>query len=94
MKLIELNNGDKATIISVKAAGEIGSRLLNMGIVRGTNFKFVRKAPLGDPIEIKIRGFLLALRKKEAECIIVEKTGEVGDGKPMGRGRHERGRNQ
>ena len=44
-----------------------------MGLVKGTPFKVLRKAPLGDPLEIQIRGFLLALRKQEAECVSVEK---------------------
>jgi ferrous iron transport protein A len=46
-------------------------RLLAMGLTRGTPFKLVKKAPLGDPVEIKIRGFSLTLRKSEAEVIQV-----------------------
>jgi len=82
----ELNVGDKAEITAVNAQGEIGSRLVDMGLVRGTRFKLIRKAPLGDPIEIMVKGFYLSLRLKEAETIKVIKVGEVGDHKPMGRG--------
>lgn len=73
MKMTELKAGDKGTIISVTAQGEVAQRLVDMGLVKGTHFKVLRKAPLGDPLEIQIRGFLLALRLKEAECVDVEK---------------------
>jgi len=87
MKMSELKGGDKATVIAVDAKGEVGQRLLDMGLVKGTNFKVIRKAPLGDPIQIKLRGFLMALRLNEAKFITVEKTGEIGDGVPMGKGK-------
>lgn len=83
MKMTELSIGDKGEVISVQAAGEICSRLVDMGLVKGTRFKLIRKAPLGDPIEIMVRGFLLTLRLNEAENIFVEKIGTMGDGKPM-----------
>ena len=73
MRMSELKPGDKATITAVDAHGEIGQRLVDMGLVKGTRFKVLRKAPLGDPLEIKMGGFLLALRQKEADCVSVEK---------------------
>ncbi|MCK4935936.1 MAG: ferrous iron transport protein A [Elusimicrobiales bacterium] len=90
MKMTELKAGDKAEIISIKARGEVATRLIDMGLVKGTRFKLIRKAPLGDPIEIMLRGFFLSLRLNEAENISVEKIGHVGDGKPMGGGRRGR----
>ena len=69
----ELKPGDKAVVIAVSAQGEIAQRLVDMGLIKGTPFKVLRKAPLGDPLEIKLRGFLLALRMKEAECVSVER---------------------
>ncbi|MCK5583377.1 MAG: ferrous iron transport protein A [Elusimicrobiales bacterium] len=90
MKMTELKAGDKAEIISIKALGEVATRLIDMGLVKGTRFKLIRKAPLGDPIEIMLRGFFLSLRLNEAENISVEKIGHVGDGKPMGGGRRGR----
>lgn len=83
MNMTELNAGDKAEIISIKARGEVTTRLIDMGLVKGTKFKLIRKAPLGDPIEIMLRGFFLSLRLNEAKDILVEKIGHVGDGKPM-----------
>ncbi|OGF53434.1 MAG: iron transporter FeoA [Candidatus Firestonebacteria bacterium RIFOXYC2_FULL_39_67] len=75
MKMTELKPGEKAVITAVNAQGEIAQRLVDMGLVKGTTFKVLRKAPLGDPIEIQMRGFLLALRLKEAECVGVERSG-------------------
>ena len=72
----ELKPGDKGTITAVNAQGEVAQRLVDMGLVKGTRFKVLRKAPLGDPLEIKIRGFLLALRLQEAECVSVEKKAD------------------
>ncbi|MDD4527999.1 MAG: FeoA family protein [Candidatus Margulisbacteria bacterium] len=84
VKLSELKPGDKAEILSVKALGEIRRRLLDLGVTKGLKIKLIRKAPLGDPIEISFRGCYLTLRVEEAESINVVKIGEVGDGKPMG----------
>lgn len=77
MKMSELNSGDKGVVTGVNAQGEVGQRLIDMGLVKGTPFKVLRKAPLGDPLEIKLRGFLLALRLKEAACVSVERTGHT-----------------
>ncbi len=48
-------------------------RLLEMGLTKGSTIEFVRVAPLGDPIEIEIRGYRLSLRKEEAASILVAK---------------------
>jgi len=74
MRLSELKPGDKATVQAVETTGEVAHRLLDMGLVKGTSFKVIRVAPLGDPIEIKLRGFRLALRIDEARHITVEKS--------------------
>jgi len=81
LRLSDLEIGDKGEIISVKSQGEIRRRILDMGLVKGTRFKVLRQAPLGDPIEIFVKGFHLTLRKKEAAGVFVEKIGHVGDGK-------------
>lgn len=86
MKLTELKKGDNAVITAVDSSGEIGMRLIEMGLVRGSNIRFIRKAPLGDPVEIQIRGFCLALRKIEAGRIDVEVTGAAGGERPAGTG--------
>ncbi len=83
MQLAEMKVGDKGEILSVKAKGEIRRRILDMGLVLGVKFKVVRVAPLGDPIEIRLKGFHLSLRKEEAAFIEVKYKGYVGDGVPM-----------
>ncbi len=47
-------------------------RLMDLGLIRGTAVEVVRTAPLGDPIEVRLRGFMLTLRRSEAEHITVE----------------------
>lgn len=49
-------------------------RLLEMGLTSGSAVEFIRTAPLGDPIEILIRGYRLSLRKQEAESVLVERV--------------------
>ncbi|MCK5003879.1 MAG: ferrous iron transport protein B [Candidatus Aminicenantes bacterium] len=83
MQLSEMKVGDKGEILSVQAKGEIRRRILDMGLVYGVKFKVVRVAPLGDPIEIRLKGFHLSLRKEEAAFIEVKLKGHIGDGVPM-----------
>ena len=47
-------------------------RLMDLGLIRGTTLEMVRRAPLGDPLEVRLRGFMLTLRRSEAEHITVE----------------------
>jgi ferrous iron transport protein A len=47
-------------------------RLMDLGLIRGTTVEVIRRAPLGDPLEVKLRGFMLTLRRTEAEHITVE----------------------
>lgn len=53
-------------------AGAATQRLMDLGVTRGTLVEVVRAAPLGDPIEVKLRGFMLTLRRAEAEHITVD----------------------
>ncbi|NTU58592.1 MAG: ferrous iron transport protein A [Chlorobiaceae bacterium] len=73
MKLSELKAGDRAEITSVGAETTIRRRLMDMGLIRGTEFEVLRFAPLGDPIEIGYKGLLLTMRMNEAEGITVRK---------------------
>ena len=76
MKLSELKIKDRGRVLEVNAQGDIRKRLLDMGLIRGACFRVLRKAPLGDPIEIKLRGFNLSLRVEEAQTIIVDRIDE------------------
>ncbi|MGI9861301.1 DtxR family transcriptional regulator [Moorella naiadis] len=70
--LSELMKGASGRVIKITATGEIRRRLLDMGVVPGTEVAVTGVAPLGDPIELKIKGYNLSLRKKEAATIFVE----------------------
>lgn len=72
MKLRELGIGDRATVTGYAPEGrDYRQKLLQMGLTRGTELELVRKAPLGDPVEIRLRGFSLSLRKDEADALEV-----------------------
>ena len=71
IKLSELAVGSSAIVREFPKAGSAFVRLREMGVLAGTRVTLVRTAPLGDPIEIKVRGYNLTLRKSEAEQILV-----------------------
>jgi len=73
--LSELKPGEIAVIVKVKGDREIRRRILDMGVVTGVEIKVVRKAPLGDPVELFVKNYHLTLRKKEASQIYVNKIG-------------------
>ena len=64
---------DKARITAISADGELGRRIRDMGLVSGTEIEIVGRAPLKDPVAIRLRGFTLTLRNNEADHITVEK---------------------
>jgi len=70
--LKELKTGEKGKIVKVGGGGGIHRRLLDMGLVSGSEVEVERVAPLGDPIEVKIKGYHLTLRKEEAANVYVE----------------------
>ena len=70
--LDQLTTGQSGTIKKVSAKGPLRRRLLDMGIVNGTQIETLKMAPLGDPIEYRLHGYNLSLRKAEARLIEVE----------------------
>ena len=74
IRLSDLGVGTSGTVREFPAASTAMVRLREMGLLAGTTVTHVRTAPLGDPIEIKVRGYRLTLRKSEAEQILVEPT--------------------
>jgi ferrous iron transport protein A len=70
--LTSLHVGGSAVVTAINVPPENRGRLLEMGLLVGTPVELVRFAPLGDPIEIKVRGYHLSLRKHEADQIQVE----------------------
>lgn len=69
----QLQLHDKARITAISADGELGRRIRDMGLVTGTEIEVVGRAPLKDPVAIRLRGFTLTLRNNEADHITVEK---------------------
>ncbi|WP_440945037.1 FeoA family protein [Methanosarcina sp. T3] len=67
-----LETGQKARVIQVRGRGSSRKRLLDMGMVPGTVLSVTKKAPLGDPVDFKLKGYNLSLRKTEAEAVVVE----------------------
>ncbi len=73
IKLSEIQPGERGAIESIEAAGTIRRRLLDMGATPGTVVEVERVAPMGDPIDVKIKGYHLSLRKEEAAGIVLKK---------------------
>ncbi len=75
--LREMQAGEVGTVAGyVQGITAYRKKLLAMGLTRGTAFRVVRVAPLGDPVEIQFRGFSLTLRKDEAAALLVAKGGD------------------
>ncbi len=67
--LREAKNGETVTVVKLNGTGAVKRRIMDMGITKGTEV-FVRKvAPLGDPMEVTVRGYELSLRKADAEMV-------------------------
>lgn len=66
--------GETGVVKSVGGEGRIKRRLFDMGITPGAEILLRKKAPLGDPLEVTIRGYELTLRKTEAVCVTMEET--------------------
>lgn len=69
--LADLEVGQHARVEALDGASAIVQRLLEMGITKGVEVSVVRFAPLGDPMEVKVRGYLLSLRRADARAIRV-----------------------
>ena len=68
----DMSVGETAVVKKINGEGKVKRRIMDMGITKGTSI-FIRKfAPLGDPIEITVRGYELSIRKADAEMVIVE----------------------
>lgn len=66
--------GKTATVAEINLPAAARPRLMEMGLLVGTKVELVRFAPMGDPVEIKVRGYNLTLRKSEAEQILVQQS--------------------
>ena len=71
--LNELHPGDRATIRSIQGTTVEEAHLMEMGLLPGTAVELIKRAPLGDPIELRVRRYHLSIRRSEAHAIMVEK---------------------
>ena len=71
ISLRALSQGQKAVIVSVTVQGELGRRIRDMGLVPGVEIHIVGRAPLQDPVALRLMGFTLTLRNREADYIMV-----------------------
>ena len=74
-KLKDLAVGDRAVVVGFADSGKAyRQKLLSMGLTPGTEISVTRVAPMGDPVEIRVRGFALSLRKAEADALNVRRV--------------------
>lgn len=71
LTLTNLPIGKDARVLSVNGTGAITRRMMEMGVIPGVTVQVVKMAPFGDPIEIRVRGYNLAMRRSEADAIEV-----------------------
>ena len=71
LSLDALEAGRHARVAAVRGSGPVARRLMEMGVVPGAPVRVIKCAPLGDPIEVRVRGYHLALRRSEAQVILV-----------------------
>ena len=72
MTLKDVKIGHKATVLKLEGEGPVRRRIMDMGITKGVEVYVRKVAPLGDPIEITVRGYELSLRKADAEMVLVK----------------------
>lgn len=70
--LKEAKVGDTVTVVRLHGEGAVRRRIMDMGVTRGVSMNIRKVAPLGDPIEVTVRGYELSIRKADAEMIEVE----------------------
>ena len=74
----QMREGQKGSIVSVDADGELGRRIRDMGLIPGAEVEVVGRAPLRDPVALRLPGFTLSLRNNEADYIVVEPLEQAG----------------
>lgn len=72
MTLRETKTGQTVTVVKLDGEGAVKRRIMDMGITKGTEIYVRKVAPLGDPVEITVRGYELSVRKADAEMVLVE----------------------
>lgn len=71
LKLTDLPHGQDARVKNVHGSSRVSKRLMELGVIPGVALQVVKSAPFGDPIEVRLRGYSLAMRRSEADAIEV-----------------------
>ena len=71
MTLTDLPVGRDAHVVTVNGTSRVSRRLMEMGVIPGVDVRIVKMAPFGDPIEVRVRGYSLAMRRSEADGVEV-----------------------
>jgi Fe2+ transport system protein FeoA len=69
--------GQRARVRSLAGQGALRRRLMEMGVLPGTEVEVLRVAPLGDPLEVRVRGYSLSIRRDDARIVILEPAGRT-----------------
>ena len=72
MTLRETKTGQTVTVLKLNGEGAVKRRIMDMGITKGTEIYVRKVAPLGDPVEITVRGYELSVRKADAEMVVIK----------------------
>jgi len=72
----DLKPGERACVECIQGGGAIRRRMMDMGIVPGVELEVVRRAPFGGPLQVRLKGYYLAMRRGECAKIVVAKTGQ------------------
>ena len=72
--LREVKVGETATVVKLHGEGATKRRIMDMGLTKGTEVYIRKVAPLGDPVEITVRGYELSVRKNDAQCVLVREA--------------------
>jgi ferrous iron transport protein A len=70
--LKDMDPGGVGVVKKIIGSGKTKKRLMDMGLVRGSEIRIIRTAPMGDPVEIEVKGYSLTLRKQDAEEVVLE----------------------
>mgnify|MGYP002562154579 CR=1 FL=1 len=70
--LRETKIGGTVRVVKLHGAGAVRRRIMDMGITKGSRIYIRKVAPLGDPVEVTVRGYELSVRKEDAKCVLVE----------------------
>ena len=71
--LSHMKRGQRGRVVRLRHRGRLKRRMLDMGIVPGVEIEMIRKAPFGDPLEYRLRGYHISIRKREGDGIIVQR---------------------